>query len=145
MKLIYRGETYEYASGVSKAGNTGRPARPAYASQAPHTLIYRGLVTEVDPSAPQEAAQLPTHYNLIYRGATYLVSRNRQGMMAIAPQMANAPKAVSIPSTMPRRYVGKVHQANLLENVQRRLKVAQISGDQRLVELLEAERQQIAA
>ncbi|MBW4660676.1 MAG: DUF4278 domain-containing protein [Drouetiella hepatica Uher 2000/2452] len=144
MKLIYRGQTYEYTPGVFNTGNAGRPARQAHRSQAPYSLTYRGVTFEVDPSVPQEVAQLPTHYNLSYRGATYHVGRDRQSIATIAPQVANA-ASVSIPSTMPRHYIGKVHQANLLENVQRRLKVAQSLGDQRLVELLEAERQQITA
>jgi len=145
MNLIYRGETYEYDPSVSRPGNTGRLARPVRLAQTPYNLIYRGSTIEIDPSVPQEAAQLPTHYNLIYRGSTYHVDRNRQSIAPIAPEAAKAPRAVSVPSTMPRRYIEKVHQANLLENVQRRLSVAQSRGDQGLIDLLEAERQQITA
>jgi hypothetical protein len=144
MKLIYRGETYEYTPSVSNTGNAGRPARPAHHSQIPYDLIYRGVRIAVDPSVPQEAAPLPTHYNLIYRGATYHVDRDSQGMATIAPKAAKA-KAASVPNKMPRHYIDKVHQANLLENLQRRLNTAQSLGDQHLIDLLEAERQQITA
>ena len=143
MKLIYRGETYEYNPDVSRPGNTGRLARPVRLAQTPYNLIYRGSTIEIDPSASQEAVPLPTHYNLIYRGSTYHVDRNSQSIATIAPKVAKA--SVSVPDTMPRQYIDKVHQANLLENVQRRLKAAQSRGDQTLIDLLEAERQQITA
>ncbi|HEY9627469.1 MAG TPA: DUF4278 domain-containing protein [Coleofasciculaceae cyanobacterium] len=144
MKLIYRGQSYEYNPTSARTGNTGRPASSVQA-QAPYRLTYRGTTFEVDPEALQEVTTLPTHYNLIYRGATYRVNRDAQGMTTIAPQVANAPKPVSIPAAMPNHYIGKVHQANLLENLQRRLQAAQSRGDQQLVALLEAERQQITA
>jgi hypothetical protein len=149
MKLIYRGASYDYNPSHARLGNAGRPTRPTQSHQSPYTLIYRGLTTLVDPeAAPAEDAALPASYELIYRGTTYQVNRDPKGTTTVVSQPGDVTlqaKSVSVPSTLPRRYIGKVHQANLLENLQRRLKVAQEHGDQKLIELLEAERRQITA
>jgi Domain of unknown function (DUF4278) len=134
MKLIYRGESYDY--NPNRVGNIGRPARAPHIAQTPYTVIYRGQTLQIDPSNTVEVER-PQSYELIYRGETYQM--NRSG------QVSSAPKAeIQIPDTMPRHFVGKVHQANLEENLQRRLKVAKERGDRKLIEMLEAERQQIA-
>jgi Domain of unknown function (DUF4278) len=149
MKLIYRGASYDYHPSHARFENAGRPTRPTQSHQSPYTLIYRGLTTVVDPEAARvENFALPASYELIYRGSTYQVSRSATGMATVVSQPGDITlqaKSVSVPSTLPRRYIGKVHQANLLENLQRRLQIAQERGDQKLVELLEAERQQIIA
>ncbi|HEY9642917.1 MAG TPA: DUF4278 domain-containing protein [Coleofasciculaceae cyanobacterium] len=149
MKLIYRGASYDYDPSHSRLGNAGRPTRPTQSHQSPYTLIYRGLTTVVDPEAAvAEAAALPASYELIYRGTTYHINRDAEGTATVVSRPGNVmlqAKSVSVPSTLPRRYIGKVHQANLMENLQRRLQVAQARGDQKLIELLEAERQQIIA
>jgi Domain of unknown function (DUF4278) len=149
MKLIYRGASYDYNPSHSRLGNAGRPARPTQSHQSPYTLIYRGLTTLVDPdaaSAPED--MLPASYELIYRGTAYQVNRDAKGTATVVSQPSGTKiqaKPVSVPSILPKRYIGKVHQANLLANLQHRLQIAQARGDQKLIELLEAERQQIIA
>lgn len=143
MKLIYRGNSYEYDPTQARTGNRGRPVRPTHSSLAPYTLRYRGLTLQIDPQAPAQVPAMPVTYDLLYRGTSYQVSRNDRGTVAITSQPAiavwNRPRKVS-----PTRAVGSIHQANLLNNLQRRLQAAQERGDQTLVELLEAERQQIS-
>jgi hypothetical protein len=155
MKLIYRGVSYEYAPNTIRAGNTGYPTRPAQTVKTPYTLIYRGVKTHVDPNQPAIAPlTLPASYDLIYRGVKYHVHRDEVGATTVTnpssvtqrPRATASAKPVTVPSSMsPMRYLGRVHQANLMENLQRRLKVAQEKGDQRLIEMLEAERRQITA
>lgn len=147
MKLIYRGVTYEYDPSQIKSGNLGQPVRPSQSSQAPYTLIYRGVTMQVDPAHLAEPISSPASYDLIYRGTAYQVRRDSTGATTVISQPGGIPKAkpASTPSTMPTHYLSKVHQANLMENLQRRLNVAQEKGDQRLVDLLEAERKQITA
>jgi hypothetical protein len=137
MKLIYRGESFDYNPNKT-SGNLGRPARAPHISQTPYTVIYRGQTLRIDPANTAEAA-LPQNYELIYRGETYRMNRTGQAAATVHQPTAQVPNA------LPLRYIGKVHQANLQENLQRRLKVAQERGDQQLVAMLEAERQQIAA
>jgi Domain of unknown function (DUF4278) len=152
MKLIYRGVSYDYDPSQARSGNLGRPARSTHGAKAPYTLMYRGVKIEVDPTAaPTEAPVLPTSYDLSYRGVSYRMSRDAQGQVtSMAPVANKPPKAIAnksgvIMSTLPRQAVDKVHQANLLKDLQRRLTIAQERGDQHLVVLLEAERQQIFA
>jgi Domain of unknown function (DUF4278) len=135
MKLIYRGTSYDYTPGAT-SGNTGRPTRPHHASSAPYTLIYRGQTLLVDPTQTAEPS-LPHNYELIYRGERYQMNGTAPAVTRQAP--------VSVPSALPRHYIGKVHQANLQENLQRRMKAAKAQGDQHLVALLEAEQKQIMA
>jgi Domain of unknown function (DUF4278) len=136
MKLIYRGTSFDYTPRES-AGNTGRPTRPHHASAAPYTLIYRGQTLHVDPTQTAEAP-LPRAYDLIYRGERYQMNET-------APALAPRKASVAVPSTLPRHFIGKVHQANLQENLQRRMKAAQARGDQQLLDLLKAEQKQITA
>ncbi|NJR64341.1 MAG: DUF4278 domain-containing protein [Leptolyngbyaceae cyanobacterium CRU_2_3] len=149
MKLIYRGASYDYNPSHSRLGNAGQPARSNHAYHAPYTLIYRGSTTFVDPEAASvEGHILPAAYELIYRGTTYRINRNASGVATVVSPADRATlraKPVSIPSTLPKHYISKVHQANLLENLQRRLLIAQERGDQHLVDLLESERRQILA
>lgn len=147
MKLIYRGTSYEYNPEQSRAGNTGRPARPAHLSQEPYTLIYRGVTMRVDPKAASaQVPVMPTTYELIYRGTTYQVSRDSQGVAtAVTPSTRAARTKTASASPTSQHQVDRVHQANLLNNLQRRLQAARERGDQKLIDLLEAERQQIEA
>jgi Domain of unknown function (DUF4278) len=137
MKLIYRGTSYDYTPGENAGDNIGRPTRPHHASAAPYTLIYRGQTLHVDPTQTAEVP-LPRTYNLTYRGEKYQ-------MHGTAPALAPRQSTVTVPSTLPRHFIGKVHQANLQENLQRRMKAAQERGDQALVDLLKAEQKQITA
>jgi hypothetical protein len=133
MKLTYRGTSYDYTPGA----NGGQPTRPHHASAAPYTLIYRGQTLHVDPTQTAEVP-LPRTYDLKYRGEKYQ-------MHGTAPALAPHHASVTVPSTLPRHFIGKVHQANLQENLQRRMRAAQERGDQALVDLLKAEQKQIAA
>ncbi len=135
MKLIYRGTSFDYNPSKGAGENIGRPSRPHHVSPAPYTLIYRGQTLHVDPTQPTEEV-VPYAQELIYRGEKYYTS----GVAQTAPQ-----RPVSVPATLPRQYVGKVHQANLQENLQRRLMAAQARGDQQLVALLHEEQQQLMA
>jgi hypothetical protein len=136
MKLIYRGTSFDYTPGEN-AGNTGRPTRPHHASAAPYALLYRGQTLHVDPTQTVEVP-LPRAYDLIYRGEKYQ-------MNGTAPALAPHKASVAVPSTLPRHFIGKVHQANIQENLQRRMSAAQARGDQQLLDLLKAEQRQIAA
>jgi hypothetical protein len=137
MKLIYRGTSYDYTPGENAGVNTGRPTRPHHASAAPYTLIYRGQTLHVDPTLTAEVP-LPRTYELTYRGEKYQ-------MHGTAPVLAGHKASVAVPSTLPRHFIGKVHQAYLQENLQRRMKAAQERGDQALLDLLKAEQQQLTA
>jgi Domain of unknown function (DUF4278) len=136
MKLIYRGTSFDYNPSRDDGTNIGRPARPHHASSTPYTLIYRGQTLHIDPTQSTEEAALPRSYELIYRGERYQMN----GAAQATPQ-----RRASAPTTLPRQYIGKVHQANLQENLQRRLKAAQARGDQQLVALLQEEQQQLMA
>lgn len=142
MKLIYRGNTYDYDPTEYRHDNAGRPVKPTPRLQAPHTLMYRGSTYHADPTVPQAQSSLPRAYDLIYRGATYHVDRDIQGNLTALTQSANTPlKPIS--ARVSQREVSQLHQANLLSNLQRRLQAAQERGDQTLLDLLEAERKQI--
>ncbi|OLP15532.1 hypothetical protein BST81_25610 [Leptolyngbya sp. 'hensonii'] len=141
MKLIYRGTVYEYDLSEPKAVN------PDLFPQAPYTLTYRGVNIQIDPKAPSHQPPAPAECDLIYRGVSYHVSRNTQGAVTttVKPASKAAAKPVSVPSTLPKQYVSKIHQANLLNNLQHRLEIAREQGNQALVVLLEAEQKQITA
>jgi hypothetical protein len=141
MKLIYRGVTYDYNPAPSRAHNAGRPSRSTPA-QVPYTLIYRGQTYSIDPNARSTEAPMPAEYDLLYRGTAYQVRRDAEGTTMTA-RPAGLASGESVPATMPRRYVAKVHQANLLKNLQHRIQVAQARGDEQLMRLLESELRQI--
>jgi hypothetical protein len=147
MKLIYRGTSYNYNPDSSRADNMGHPHKPAPRSDAPYTLTYRGQTYQVDPQAPHpEASSTPKTYALTYRGVTYQVYRDAQGVVSTVAQPGLAPqKRASVPNSIPQTYIAKIHQANLLQNVQRRLQVAQERGDKELIRMLEAELHQLMA
>ncbi len=152
MKLIYRGETHTYDPSQARAGNTGQPVRATPLFDAPYTLIYRGLTTVVDPSAPPVWAALPAVYDLLYRGTTVQVNRGAQGRAIATAQPVSAARmnpaakpSTPVAAASAHPSLGRAHQTNLLNNLQRRLDVARERGDLALVDLLESERQQIAA
>jgi hypothetical protein len=72
MKLIYRGETYDYDRTQPK---------PATPPQAAYDLIYRGSLYHVEPSLARPTSEKPRSYELIYRGCTYQVTRNEAGVI----------------------------------------------------------------
>ena len=143
MKLIYRGNTYDYDPTQSRPTNAGRPVKSAPRLQAPYTLMYRGATYHVDPTVPQAPAfAQPRAYDLIYRGETYHVDRDAQGALTALTQSTNARRSQPAAQAS-QRALSQLHQANLLSNLQRRLQAAQERGDQALLDLLEAERRQI--
>ncbi len=144
MKLIYRGNTYDYDPTQSRPTNAGRPVKSAPRLQAPYTLMYRGETYHVDPTAPQAPAfSQPRAYDLIYRGETYHVDRDAQGTLTALTQATHSSRSKPVATRVSQRELNRLHQANLLSNLQRRLQAAQERGDQTLLDLLEAERQQI--
>jgi Domain of unknown function (DUF4278) len=145
MKLIYRGNTYDYHPELTS--DRTAPFKSINSYRTPYTLIYRGLSYTVDPNHRAVEAPRPTSYDLQYRGLTYHVTRDAQGVATMttkAPGQAQA-KAKATPASLPRNNTAKVHKANLLQNVQRRLQVARERGDQELIRLLEAELNQLTA
>ena len=142
MKLIYRGNTYDYDPTEYRHDNAGHPVKPAPRLQAPYTLMYRGATYHVDPTVPQAQSSLPRAYDLMYRGATYQVDRDAEGNLTALTRSANASRK-SISARVFQQDASQLHQANLLSNLQRRLQSAQKRGDQALLDLLEAERKQI--
>lgn len=148
MKLFYRGASYDY-----NPDSTGQnpPARSATSStNQPHSLIYRGHTYPVNSgeAAPSTPASFKV-CTLIYRGATYQVQRQvpAESISLEATRAAALPDCLPVPNTLPRRYLiqhtARVHRANLLKNLYRRMKLAQERGDRKLVQLLEAELQQL--
>lgn len=117
LNLKYRGAAYSY-----------NPAQPIV-DAAPVTLSYRGVHYQpANQPAPASDALLK------YRGVSYNLGQSGQATEVIEPQ------------TVPRRAkVTSIHQQSLLKNVQRRIEVAQEQGDDRLLALLLAEREQLAA
>ncbi|MBD1911093.1 MULTISPECIES: DUF4278 domain-containing protein [unclassified Leptolyngbya] len=87
-------------------------------------LIYRGVRYQ-----PTHQVAPALSYTLKYRGVAYQVGSNVQPAAKVAPSQTN---------------VANVHQQNLLNNVQHRIEVAQARGDDRLLALLVAEREQLA-
>lgn len=74
MKLIYRGETYDYERTQAKAASSPQTA---------YDLIYRGSLYRVDPSLARPVSEKPRSYELSYRGCTYQVTRNELGAITI--------------------------------------------------------------
>jgi len=142
MKLIYRGNTYDYDPTQARPDNAGGPVKPAPRLQAPYTLMYRGATYHVDPTVSQPQSSHPRSYDLMYRGATYHVDRDAQGNLTALTQSAAASRSKSA-TRVSQRELSQTHQTNMSNNLQRRLQAAQERGDQRLLDLLEAERQQI--
>lgn len=117
LNLKYRGATYSY-----------NPAQ-AIADTVPVTLSYRGVHYQ-----PIHQPAIASDALLKYRGTSYKPGLSEQLTEAIAPQTVSR-----------RAEVTSIHQQSLLKNVQRRIEIAQERGDDSLLVLLLAERDQIAA
>jgi hypothetical protein len=117
LNLKYRGTTYSY-----------NPAQPI-ADAVPVTLSYRGVHYQ-----PTNQPALASAVLLKYRGVPYKPGQSGQPLEAIVPQTVSR-----------RAEVTSIHQQSLLKNVQRRIEVAQERGDDPLLALLLAEREQLAA
>jgi hypothetical protein len=93
MKLIYRGNTYDYnpANVASR-----RPFQDTRTRDLAYELIYRGNTYRVEPNVITEAPVKPVAYELIYRGITYWVNRNEQGEVSAIASSANPSKKASM-------------------------------------------------
>lgn len=117
LNLKYRGTTYSYS-----------PAQPI-ADVVPVTLSYRGVYYQ-----PTNQPALASDALLKYRGTSYKLGQREQFTETIVPQTVSR-----------RAEVTNIHQQSLLKNVQRRIEIAQEQGDDSLVALLLAEREQLTA
>lgn len=73
MNFTYRGTTYERHS--AKVGD--RPFQQVREPGAAYNLNYRGVTYRIDLDAKSAAVSVePVTHKLIYRGVTYLVTRN---------------------------------------------------------------------
>lgn len=149
MKLIYRGASYEYNSPSLETRETdllrrhqGAYQRCKTLQEASYPLTYRGVryTTEQVAEALSSTPTLRGPQKLVYRGQQYIKYPNG-AIESVVPE-----KAVRIPNTTAELFkeVSRVHQDNLRRNLQRRLKIAKQQGNQSLVNLLEAEFQQLA-
>jgi Domain of unknown function (DUF4278) len=128
MKLTYRGISYEQPTSILRWSN------------GPVIGQYRGVpvrTQKVDRIPPQTPRQLN------YRGLAYRVDRlgqivNEQpGLIAAAAQPAIAERS-------PFLNAAQTHHSTMLASLERRIEIARVKGDQQLLTLLEAERQQMA-
>jgi hypothetical protein len=74
IKLIYRGNTYNYAPDRVKTGSPLPHHRKSTCN-----LIYRGSTYRFDPALASPDPVKSSSYELIYRGSTYQVHRNEKG------------------------------------------------------------------
>lgn len=131
MKLTYRGISYE------------QPTSTLRWSNGPVIGQYRGVpvhTQKVDRIPPQTPLQLN------YRGLAYRVDRLGQmvheqpGSTATVAQ----PAQLAIAERSPFLSAAQTHHSTMLASLERRIEIARVKGDQQLLTLLEAERQQMA-
>lgn len=122
MKLTFRGSTYTLDT--AQTGVSGIHLVPTYRG---HRYSLATLVPVATPANP-----------LCYRGVSYGPGQR--------PSRVERPRQYPV-STLPTTTldIKQLHQRQLLQNVQRRMEVAQSRGDQQLVRLLQAEMEQLAA
>lgn len=130
MKLSYRGASYEYNQPtleMSEGEILGRYRGAAWRCQT---------LKEMPISQPS-----PT---LKYRGVAY--TPNQTSGVRPAPVAQTELARCRVPGTTGPAFkeVSRLHRANLERNLERRLQVAKQQGNQFLVDLLEAERSQLA-
>lgn len=154
MKLSYRGATYDYNPPSLEVPEAEILSQRQYASRNCHTLrehtipnpnlplTYRGVTYTRGQIAAAERSLGHSNVTLTYRGASY---RTHAAHATVPVAVARAERSVVIPDRVPvLKEVGKIHQANLRRNLERRLKVAKSEGNFSLVTLLEAEFRQLA-
>ncbi len=134
MKLTYRGISYE------------QPTSTLRWSKGPVIGQYRGVPVQtqtVDRIPPQAARQLS------YRGLAYRV--DRLGQIVYEPSVdersqstVTQPAQPAIAERSPLLGAAQTHHRAMLASLERRIDIARTKGDQHLLALLEAERQQIA-
>ncbi len=149
MKLIYRGDSYEYNPASLEVRDVDALRHYQNAHQRCQTLvesnypmIYRGTAYTTAQIA-QSLASAPTSGTpqlLTYRGTQYV--RNANGIVEFvrSEQASLAPKAI----TSDFLKTTTVHHENLRRSLERRLEVAKGQGNQNLVSQLEAESKQLA-
>jgi hypothetical protein len=133
MKLKYRGVEYEHDSPVLEIVEGEIAGKYRGQSWKPHYLKHI--------SVPQPVL------NLQYRGAAYTTGQ---------PTPIGAPAVVSVPKPAQTGVVvafknrhqlsaelSRVHHINVMRNLEHRLEVARSQGNASLVQMLEAERDQI--
>jgi len=128
MKLVYRGVHYE------------RPPAVLDVTEGEIGGKYRGLAWRYQ--YPRHIPQLQPKTHLNYRGVRYSTApvveaqSPRERAQAAAPQRQPQPAATEATS--------QAHWEALRRNWERRLQVAQASGNDRLVRMLERESEQLA-
>ncbi|MEX0269584.1 DUF4278 domain-containing protein [Leptolyngbyaceae cyanobacterium UHCC 1019] len=149
MKLTYRGASYEYNPASLEVSEVDALRQYQNSYQRCHTLaesnyplVYRGA-SYTTAQVAQALASVPisgTPQRLTYRGVQY--NKNGNGIV----EFARPAKASLAPKTITPAFVEAtaVHHENLRRNVQHRLEIAKIQGNQNLVSQLEAESKQLA-
>jgi hypothetical protein len=129
MKLTYRGISYE------------QPASPLRWSKGPVIGQYRGVpvhtqtVDRIPPQPPRD---------LHYRGLAYRVDRLGQIVHEPSHPTAVQPAQPAIAERSPLLGAAQTHHRAMMASLERRIDIARTKGDQHLLALLEAERQQMA-
>jgi hypothetical protein len=154
MKLSYRGATYDYNPPSLEVTEREVLSQHRYTSRNCYTLrentipnpdvplTYRGTTYTRGELAATERRLGHSNVTLTYRGASY---RTHAANAAMPLAVTRTEKPVVIPDRVPvLQEVGRIHQANLRRNLERRLQVARSQGNFSLVSLLEAESRQLA-
>lgn len=130
MKLSYRGASYDYNQPTLEITEGEILGKYRGATWRCHTLQ--------EVPTPQPTA------NLTYRGTRYTTGSGSEAGISYQKQVKKTEAAVKIPSTLSAaKEIARIHQANLQRNLERRLQAARLRGDQTLVQLLEAEFNQL--
>lgn len=115
--------------------------------------LYRGCQWQIRYPRHVPIAQ-PSH-SLKYRGVPYLSHTKTESPVADSTA-ANPPSAVTsikktggvsnrkLEKAMMMQEVEKIHRANICRNLERRMNIAQAKGDQKLMNLLQQECQDLA-
>jgi hypothetical protein len=135
MKLFYRGLSYDYDS------VTGAPLRTPANPLQPFTLSYRGLNYAVDPAQAKSKVPDKVAATLIYRGARYNLNGGKVTTTWVKPVVDFK---LFTTKASAKAEASNLHRVNIHRNLERRLKVAEASGDQALVQLLHQEMEQMA-
>ncbi len=93
---------------------------------------------EVNPSSGLNTGMTPVSWPNYLGGGAILLSL--MGMLVVATSSASGISRRQRTST---QKPGKVHQANVLKNLEHRIEVARARNDQNLIHLLEQERHQL--
>lgn len=135
MKLCYRGVSYEF--------------NPAQAKVVPSEIVgkYRG--SSFSPSVVVENPVPQPVMDLKYRGVAYQTNTQGQVVNQLSPSDVEQAVAPTPASTIGWRRQSsselvQAHRNSIINTLERRLQIAYSKGDQHLISLLEAERNQVA-